>query len=372
MPKKMRILFALFITLPLMLSITIDPEELQKSIFMKVDKDQIKKKEDFMTKTEEEKDKILKELDKSILDLNEKIKKYISEKNEYPNDDIVDLMNKIIEIIAYMEAKVCNQQDNNYNNCINEKKRFMKNLLSAVEYNFGKCDVTLEHINKLTNYVIYNLSLLSNLIEYIIQNIDYMEKSQAYIITNILECLGFKTEGYWPAVSAQLEKDGFSAEQVSLLKELNIESLFEEYAKMYKLKSGTELNLNNPRDKRKEDLAYLFKDYAKMFKLKSGTELNLNNPRDKRKEDVYKEIIDVLKENLNNPRDKRREDVYKEIIDVLKEIRESKNDKTLIIIISCLATMIILVGGFFLYRFIRRKNSNLIENTKDLVASENK
>ena len=316
MPKKMRILFALFITLPLMLSITIDPEELQKSIFMKVDKDQIKKKEDFMTKTEEEKDKILKELDKSILDLNEKIKKYISEKNEYPNDDIVDLMNKIMEINAYMEAKVCNQQDNNYNNCINEKKRFMKNLLSAVEYNFEKCDETLEHVNKLTNYVIYNLSLLNKLNEYIIQNIDYMEKSQAYIITNILICLGYKTEGYWPAVSAQLEKDGLS-EHESLLKELNLE--------------------------------FLFKDYAKMYKLTSGTE-----------------------PNLNNPRDERREDVYKEIIDALKEIRESKNDKTLIIIISCLATMIILVGGFFLYRFIRRKNSNLIENTKDLVASENK
>ena len=316
MPKKMRIVFALFITLPLMLSITIDPEELQKSIFMKVDKDQIKKKEDFMTKTEEEKDKILKELDKSILDLNEKIKKYISEKNEYPNDDIVDLMNKIMEINAYMEAKVCNQQDNNYNNCINEKKRFMKNLLSAVEYNFGKCDVTLEHVNKLTNYVIYNLSLLNKLNEYIIQNIDYMEKSQADIITNILVCLGYKMEGYWPAVSAQLEKDGFS-EQESFLKEFTLELLFKDYAKMYKLKSGTELNLNNPRDE-------------------------------------------------------RREDVYKEIIDVLKEIRESKNDKTLIIIISCLATMIILVGGFFLYRFIRRKNSNLIENTKDLVASENK
>ena len=226
-------------------------------------------------------------------------------------------MNKIIEIIAYMEAKVCNQQDNNYNNCINEKKRFMKNLLSAVEYNFGKCDVTLEHINKLTNYVIYNLSLLTTLYEYIIQNIDYMEKSQAYIITNILVCLGYKREGYWPAVSAQLEKDGFSAEQESLFKDLN--------------------------------MAFLFEDYAKMYKLKSGTELNLNNPRDTRREDVYKEIIDVL-----------------------KEIRESKNDKTLIIIISCLATMIILVGGFFLYRFIRRKNSNLIENTKDLVASENK
>ena len=152
--------------------------------------------------------------------------------------------------------------------------------------------------------------------EYIIQNIDYMEKSQADIITNILVCLGYKMEGYWPAVSAQLEKDGFS-EQESFRKEFILELLFKDYAKMYKLKSGTELNLNNPRDE-------------------------------------------------------RREDVYKEIIDVLKEIRESKNDKTLIIIISCLATMIILVGGFFLYRFIRRKNSNLIENTKDLVASENK
>ena len=103
----------------------------------------------------------------------------------------------------------------------------MKNLLSAVEDNFGKCDVTLEHVNKLTNYVIYNLSLLNKLNEYIIQNIDYMEKSQADIITNILVCLGYKMEGYWPAVSAQLEKDGFS-EQESFLKELNLELLFKD------------------------------------------------------------------------------------------------------------------------------------------------
>ena len=67
-----------------------------------------------------------------------------------------------------------------------------------------------------------------------------------------------------------------------------------------------------------------------------------------------------------------REDVYEEILGILKEIKDFNNNKTLIIIISCLTTIIILIGGFLLYRYIRRKNSNLIENTKDLVASENK
>ena len=63
-----------------------------------------------------------------------------------------------------------------------------------------------------------------------------------------------------------------------------------------------------------------------------------------------------------------RVDVYGEIIDVLKEIKAT--NKTLIIIVSCLATITILIGGFLLYRFLRRKNSNLIENPKDLVTSE--
>ena len=67
-----------------------------------------------------------------------------------------------------------------------------------------------------------------------------------------------------------------------------------------------------------------------------------------------------------------REDVYEEIIDILKEIKKSNKNKTLIIIISCLTTITILIGGFLLYRFIRRKNSNLFENIKELNTSENK
>ena len=63
-------------------------------------------------------------------------------------------------------------------------------------------------------------------------------------------------------------------------------------------------------------------------------------------------------------------DVNGEIIDILKEIKAT--NKTLIIIVSCLATITILIGGFLLYRTIRRKNSNIIENNQVLETSENK
>ena len=69
----------------------------------------------------------------------------------------------------------------------------------------------------------------------------------------------------------------------------------------------------------------------------------------------------------------RRYTVYEEeLIDILKEIKDSNKGQTLTVVLTCLATITILVGGFLLYRYLKRKNSNLIENTKDLVASENK
>ena len=82
----------------------------------------------------------------------------------------------------------------------------------------------------------------------------------------------------------------------------------------------------------------------------------------------YSKIYDIEPEER-----RRREQIFEEeILNILKEIKDSKSNNTLTIIVSCLATITILIGGFFLYRFIRRrKNSNIIENTKDLVTSEN-
>ena len=89
-----------------------------------------------------------------------------------------------------------------------------------------------------------------------------------------------------------------------------------------------------------------------------------------------KSIEDIIKEN-DKGKDKLlyetiKKDIIKEIADILREQNKSNKDKNLIIIVACIATITLIIGGFFLYRFIRRKNtSNQIENVKDLVRSEN-
>ena len=76
MSQKMRMLLALFITLPLILSIELHPGFAESINIPDYDPEQAKRVEDFISKTEEEKDKILKELDSSISNLNGEIKKY--------------------------------------------------------------------------------------------------------------------------------------------------------------------------------------------------------------------------------------------------------------------------------------------------------
>ena len=322
MLKKMRMFFALFSTLPLILSKVIDPEFGESIIFPNIPnikKEQNQKVKDFISKTEEEKDNILKELDKSISDLNEEIKIYISEKKEYPNIKIVELIKKIIEINYYITVKICNKEDNNYQSCINEKKIIMNNLLTPVQDNFGQCSVTIEHINKLTKDIYTNLELLTILIVAITNNIDFIEKNKTGIISNLLECLIGNKNYYWPAIAAQIKKAS-RQNLVQSLKKRFLELLSRAFSKLSKIR--------------------YFNEGEK------GSESN----------------------NLSN--DTIREEVLKEIIDILKEIKESKKDNALITIVSCLITIIILIGGFFFYRFIRRrKNSSIIENTKDFVTS---
>ena len=151
-----------------------------------------------------------------------------------------------------------------------------------------------------------------------------MEKSQRKVISSLLGCIGDQMNDYWPGVVAKLGKDG-DPDSVKFLKEDLSKRLLEAIIKLYEDSSS------------------------------SVSESSSNLLLEKERE-----------------RERLREKVFGEIIDILKEIKESKKDKTLIIIISCLATITILIGGFLLYRFIRRKNSNLIETTTDLVASENK
>ena len=320
--QKMRMLFALFITLPLILSLSLEPGYAETNKIENIMGEVFEKLKDFKSKTDEEKDKMIKELDSSILDLNKEIKNYISEKKEKPYGKIIDLMRKMHVMNHYLKNRVCNQGDEN---CSNEKKRLMNNIIAVLEDNFKECPVTIEYINKLSSDTYANLSLHILLIQSIIDNKDFMEKSQRKVISSLLGCIGDQMNDYWPGVVAKYGKDG-DPDSIKFLKEDLSKTLLKEIFKLYEDSSSSSVS-------------------------ESSSNLLLEKERE---------------------RERLREKVFGEIIDILKEIKESKKDKTLVIIVSCLATIIILIGGFLLYRFIRRKNSNLIETTKDLVASENK
>ena len=320
--QKTRMLFALFITLPLILSLSLEPGYAETNKIENIMGEVFEKLKEFKSKTDEEKDKMIKELDSSILDLNKEIKNYISEKKEKPYGKIIDLMRKMHVMNHYLKNRVCNQGDEN---CSNEKKRLMNNIIAVLEDNFKECPVTIEYINKLSSDTYANLSLHILLIQSIIENKDFMEKSQRKVISSLLGCIGDQMNDYWPGVVAKYGKDG-DPDSIKFLKEDLSKTLLKEIFKLYEDSSSSSVS-------------------------ESSSNLLLEKERE---------------------RERLREKVFGEIIDILKEIKESKKDKTLIIIISCLATIIILIGGFLLYRFIRRKNSNLIETTKDLVASENK
>ena len=318
----MRMLFALFITLPLILSLSLEPGYAETNKIENIMGEVFEKLKSFNSKTDEEKDKMIKELDSSILDLNKEIKNYISEKKEKPYGKIIDLMRKMHVMNHYLKNRVCNQGDEN---CSNEKKRLMNNIIAVLEDNFKECPVTIEYINKLSSDTYANLSLHILLIQSIIENKDFMEKSQRKVISSLLGCIGDQMNDYWPGVVAKYGKDG-DPDSIKFLKEDLSKTLLKEIFKLYEDSSSSSVS-------------------------ESSSNLLLEKERE---------------------RERLREKVFGEIIDILKEIKESKKDKTLVIIVSCLATIIILIGGFLLYRFIRRKNSNLIETTTDLVASENK
>ena len=322
MPKKTRMLFALFITLPFIFCLKKEETALldKYSDFIK----QVEENEgEFKEKTDEEKEKILKDLENSISDLNEQIKVYIQEKKESPKEKVLDLMKQVIEIGKYMKHKVCNKEDKNYEVCRGFKRKLMSNLLDVIEDNFGKCELTFEYVINLTEMPFVNLQYLTVLINSVMDNIDSIEKNKAEILSDLIKCLASYCIEYWPKVIG--ENDSANKPEVSeMYKNLHLDWMLDVLSKLKEY------------------------DYENVLSNKN-------------------------KENNNSPAPKRREAIYEEILDILKEIKASKQDNTMVIIVSCLATIAIIMGGFFLYRFIRRrKNSNIIENTKDLVVSENK
>ena len=66
----------------------------------------------------------------------------------------------------------CKKEDKNYQNCENEKKTSINNLLNVVEVNFAQCPTTVQYLSKLTDKAFTNLKLISNVAELIIKNLN--------------------------------------------------------------------------------------------------------------------------------------------------------------------------------------------------------
>ena len=197
--QKIRMLFALFITLPLILGYA------THNNFNNVMEDALEKADVFDSKSNQEKDKILKELVSSISDLNEQIKKYSSEKNLSPDDDIVDLMKQLLEINLYFRKRVCNR----FKKCVNLQKSLMNDIIAVVEDNFGECPVTIEHITTLTKDTNMNLLALNLVIQSIVDNKTIIDKSKIDIIKNILNCLIDRFNDYFPKIEEQFKNKAF-------------------------------------------------------------------------------------------------------------------------------------------------------------------
>ena len=218
----MRKLFSLFIILPLIVSINIGPLhwewdwdfnfdwdfdkflEIFKSAIPQFIKDMQDKIKNFMNEAEEQKNAILQSLENTILELQQQIKEEIKEQQENAEKHIKELIEKGTEIAKYLSYKVCDIADMDYEECRNDKKKLLSNLLGAVKDNFGECSVIIGQISKLTEDASLNLKYILFLIDAITENPDAIEKGKSQIVYDILNCLEDKLEEYWPAISAKI------------------------------------------------------------------------------------------------------------------------------------------------------------------------
>ena len=165
-----------------------------KSVIPTFITDMKSKIKDFMNKAEADKQQIMENLNSEISALQQKIKDDIAQKKEDFENKLKNLMEKGTEVAKYLSYKVCDIAQMDYEDCRNNKKQLLLNLLNAVKENFGQCSVVIQQITKLTESAELNLKYILFLVNAI----------------NILNCLEEKLEEYWPIVSANLAKGEIS------------------------------------------------------------------------------------------------------------------------------------------------------------------
>ncbi len=165
---------------------------------------------DFMNKAEADKQQIMENLNSEISALQQKIKDDIAQKKEDFENELKNLMEKGTEVAKYLSYKVCDIAQMDYEDCRNNKKQLLLNLLNAVKENFGQCSVVIQQITKVTESAELNLKYILFLVNAITENPDAIEKGKTQVVYDILNCLQEKIEYYWPIISANLAKGEIS------------------------------------------------------------------------------------------------------------------------------------------------------------------
>ena len=76
----------------------------------------------------------------------------------------------------------------------------MNNLFIAFKDNFGQCETTIQHINKLTSNIYSNFDYLKKLIGLIVHNKKIVDKGKTKMISDIIGCLRNKFKYYCQAI----------------------------------------------------------------------------------------------------------------------------------------------------------------------------
>ena len=164
----------------------------------------------FIKKSPEEKLEFLKTLNSTISDLQEAIKTSYEKNDGNVGGMIKDLVEKTTEAAKYISCKVCDVADMTYEECRNDKKKLISNLIKGVKDNFGECSVIVKQISNLTENAEMNLKYILFLINSITENPDAIEKGNSQIVYDILNCLQDKMSEFWPIISARIGNDSKS------------------------------------------------------------------------------------------------------------------------------------------------------------------
>ena len=169
-------------------------------------KDIQKSMEEFLKKTEKEKDEYIASLSSKVGETYNKIKIGMNKGSNNVQSDIKILIEKTTETAKALSYKACDILQEEYEQCINNKKKIFSNLLQIIENNFGKCSIIVNEILNLSDNIELNLKYFLFLIISLTENPDSIQKGKTQIIYDIINCLQEKLNYLWPSINSKLTK----------------------------------------------------------------------------------------------------------------------------------------------------------------------